>query len=138
MLGRVAGTEVGKERRLESSDSGACPEGARTPPWRQHRAAETSDREPADDVFTAATPLSAGEEMGPDGKVGRPPEAATRGHSGLRRGQGPHRSTEGVQIWEAVQARLPGEAVEGGSQGLTWGTQFREGMLFVEMRACLR
>ena len=63
---------------------------------------------------------------------------ATTGHSGLRRGQGSDRRTEGVQIWEAVQARLPGEAIEGGSQGLTWGTQFREGMLFIEMRACLR
>lgn len=38
---------------------------------------EISSRELADDIVTPATPLSASEERGHDGKVRRPPEAVT-------------------------------------------------------------
>lgn len=101
---------------------------------------ETLSREVAVEVLALATPLSASEEMGHDGKVGRPLEAMTvmrqeeivaqvRGHIS-------HEDRRRGEIWEPVQARLQVGVTEGDSQGLMWVT--RKDMLFIEMGACLR
>ena len=65
-------TEAGKEKWLEPTDGGVW-----TSSQGECRAMEILSREVAVEVLTLATPLSASEEMGHDGKVGRPLEAMT-------------------------------------------------------------